>query len=48
MYQNEVYICFFFDIAKFVDFRGKNAHVRRTQEVRHVILIFFGFSLGKV
>ena len=38
----------FLDIAKFADFRGKNSDVSRTQEVCHVIHIFFKFSLGKV
>ena len=32
------------DIAKFADFWRKNADVSRTQEVYHVIHIFFGFS----
>ena len=37
-----------FDIAKFADFRWKNADVSRTQGVCHVIHIFFGLSLGKL
>ena len=37
----------FIDIAKIVDFRSKNADVRRTEGVYHVIHITFG-SLGKV
>ena len=43
-------ITVFLDIAKFVDFRWKNADVKRTQGVCHVIHahIFFGSSLGKV
>ena len=36
------------DIAKFIDFRSKNADVSRTQVVCHMIHIFFGSSLGKV
>ena len=36
------------DIAKFADFRWKNAEVSRTQEVHHVIHICFGSPLGKV
>ena len=38
----------FLDIAKFADFRQKNADVSRTQGVCHVIYILFGSSLGKV
>ena len=38
----------FSGIAKFVDFWWRNADVSRTQEVRHVIHILFGSSLGKV
>ena len=38
----------FLDIAKFANFRRKNADVSRTQTVCHVIHIFFGSSLGKV
>ena len=38
----------FLGIAKFADFRKKNADVSRTQVVFHVIDIFFGTSLGKV
>ena len=37
----------FSDIAKFAEFRWKNA-VSRNQAVCHVILIFVGSSLGKV
>ena len=47
MYQNES-TSVFSDIAKFSDFRFKNADVSTTQEVYHVIHIFFRFSLGKV
>ena len=36
------------DIAKFADFRSRNADVSGTQGVCHVIRIFFGPSLGKV
>ena len=42
MYQNAIYICFF-DIAKFTDFRRKDADVSRIQEVCHVII-----SLGRI
>ena len=35
----------FLDIAKIPDFRLKNADVRRTQGVCHVIYIVFGSSL---
>ena len=35
----------FLDIAKFADFRWKNADVSRTQGMCHVIHIFFGFPL---
>ena len=38
----------FVDIAKFADFRRKNADVSRTQGMCHVIYIPFGSSLGKV
>ena len=41
-------ISVFFDIAKFVDLRRKNADVSRTQVVCHVIHIFFGSFLVKV
>ena len=34
-------------MAKFADFRRKNADVSRTQGVCHVIHIFFGSPLGK-
>ena len=37
----------YIDIAKFADFRWKNANVSRTQGMRHVIHIFFGSSSGK-
>ena len=46
MDQNTIYICISY-IAKFADFRWKNADVSRTQRVCHVIHIFFGSSLGK-
>ena len=36
------------DITKTDDFRRKNADVSRTQEVCHVIYVFFGSSLGNV
>ena len=35
----------FLDIAKFADFQWKVADVSRTQGVRHVIYMFFGFFL---
>ena len=38
----------FLDVGKFADFRRKNADVRRTQGMCHVIYTFFGFSLSKV
>ena len=38
----------FLDVAKFADFRWKNAGVSRTQGMCHVIYIFFGSSLVKV
>ena len=38
----------FLDLAKFSDFRWKHADVSRTQEVCHVIHLFYGSSLGKV
>ena len=38
----------FLDTTKFADFQRKSADVSRTQGVCHVILIFFGSSLGKV
>ena len=41
-------ILVFLDIAKFADFRLKNADVSRTQGVCHVIHIVFGSSLGMV
>ena len=40
MYPNGIYILsVFIDIAKFADFRLKNADVNRTQRVYHVIHI---------
>ena len=36
------------DIAKFKDFRLKNADVSRTQGLCHVIHIFFGSSLDQI
>ena len=42
------FISVFPDIAKFADFRWKNAEVNRTQGVCHVIQIFFESSFGKV
>ena len=41
-------ISVFLDIAKFAEFRWKNADVSRTQAVCHVIHIIFGSSLGTV
>ena len=41
-------ISVFSDIAKFDDFRWKNADVSTTQRVCHVTNIFFGCPLGKV
>ena len=41
-------ISVFLDIAKFADFRRKNADVSRTQEVRHVIHMFFRSPLAKL
>ena len=38
----------FLDITKVAGFLWKNADVSRTQEVCHVIYIFFGFTLSKV
>ena len=38
----------FLDVAKFADFRRKNADVSRTQGMCHAIYTFFGSSLGKV
>ena len=34
----------FLDLAKFADFRWKDADVIKNQEVSHVIHIFFGLS----
>ena len=48
MCQNVFLISAFLDIEKFDEFWSKNAHVSRTQGVRHDIHILFGFSLGKV
>ena len=45
MYQNTT-VPVFLDIAKFADFRSKNADVNRTEGVCHVIHIFFGSSSG--
>ena len=39
-------ISIFPDAAKFADLRWKNADVSRSQEVWHMIYIFFGSSLG--
>ena len=41
-------ISVFLDIAKFADFRYKNADASKTQGVCHLIHIFFGSSLNKV
>ena len=41
-------ISIFFDITKFADLQCKNSDVSRTQEVDHIIDIFFGSFLGKV
>ena len=42
-------ISVFLDIAKFANFRWKNADVSKTHHgVYHVIIIFFGSYLGKV
>ena len=41
-------ISVFLDIAKFADFRLKNADVSRTQRVCQVIDVFFGSSLVKL
>ena len=38
----------FMDIAKFADFRLKNANISRIQGLCRVIHIFFGSSSGKV
>ena len=38
----------FLDITKVADFWRKNADVNRTQEVCHLIYIFFRSSLSKV
>ena len=42
------FISVFLDIAKFANFRCRNADVSKTQDMFHVIYIFFRFSLGKV
>ena len=47
MYQKTI-LSVFLDIAKFADFRKKNADISRIQEVCHVTDIFFRSSLGKV
>ena len=36
------------EITKIADFRWKSADVSRTQEVYHMIYVFFGSSLGKI
>ena len=41
-------ISVFLDITKFADIWSKNADVSRIQGVRHVIHMFFGYSLGKL
>ena len=41
-------ISVFHDNTKFADLRRKNADVSRSQGVCHVILLFFGSSVGKV
>ena len=41
-------ISVFLDIAKFANYRYKNADANRTQGVCHVIHIVFRASLGKV
>ena len=41
-------VSIFLDIAKSADFRGKNANVRETERVCHVIHIFLESYLGKV
>ena len=38
----------FLDITKIADFPWKSADVSRTQELCHMIYMFFGSSLGKV
>ena len=38
----------FLDMIKIVDFWQKNADASKTQEVCHVIDVFFRFSLSKV
>ena len=40
-------ISVFLDITKLADFWRKNANISRSQEVCHVIHIFFKSSLGK-
>ena len=42
------FISVFLDIAKFADFRLKNADASRTQGVCYVIHISYGSSLSKV
>ena len=41
-------ISVFLNIAKFADFRLKNADVSRAEGMCHAIHIFFGSSFGKV
>ena len=41
-------ISVFLDIAKYADFRSKNADVSRTQKMSHVIYVSFRPSLVKV
>ena len=47
-YVSKFNLSIFPDIAKFADFRWKNADISRTQGVCHVIYIFLGSSLSKV
>ena len=42
------FVSVFLEIAKFADFRWKNADVSKIQDMCHVIDIFFGSSLGNV
>ena len=42
------YVSVFLDIAKFVDFREKNADFTRIQRLCHVTDVCFGSSLGKM
>ena len=41
-------ISVFLEVTKVVAFLGKNADVSRTQEVYHVVYMFFGSSLCKL